>query len=132
MICEIVTPDRLLFSGEAEFVSAPAAEGEIGVMYRCAPIMSTLKRGEVRVKATMDSEPSRFAVDGGYVEVDGRRVVVLASHAMDVAEVDVDMARERIAVNEKRLAEIKDDDSRAAFYKQEIAWQNHLIKLSQK
>jgi F-type H+-transporting ATPase subunit epsilon len=125
-----VTPSGRLFSGEAEYVSAPAAEGDIGFLHQCAPFMSTLKRGAVRIKETMAGEDADvFAVNGGYVEADGRKVVVLASHAINVAEVDVEIAQERIAANEQRLAELSEDDSRAVFIRDEIEWQNYLVTL---
>jgi len=132
MICDIVTPDQMLFSGEAEFISAPAEKGEVGFMYLCAPFMSTLQRGLVRVKATMTSDPKCFAVDGGYIEVDGYKVVVLASHAIDLAKVDVDVSKERLAQNQKRLSELSSDDPRAVFTRQEIEWQQYLIKMKQR
>ncbi|MDR2714051.1 MAG: ATP synthase F1 subunit epsilon [Coriobacteriales bacterium] len=131
MTCDIVTPEGLLFSGEAEYISAPAAEGGIGFMYQCAPFMSTLKKGAVRIKKTMDSDAHTFAVGGGYVEVDGRKVVVLASHAIDMEKVDIAISQERIELNEQRLAELADDDSRAVFVRQEIDWHRSLIELKQ-
>jgi len=132
MICEIVTPDQMLFSGEAEFVAAPAAKGEVGLMYLRAPLVSTLERGLVRIKATMAGEAQCFAVDGGYIESDGYKIVILASHAIDLAKVDVEFAKERLAQNEKRLAELASDDARAAFVRQEIEWQQYLIKMKQR
>jgi F-type H+-transporting ATPase subunit epsilon len=131
MICDIVTPDHLLFSDEAEFVSAPAAGGEIGFMYLHAPIMSTLRMGEIRVRKPDAEAVRRFAVSGGYIEADGRKVVVLASRAIEVSTVDVEISRERIAHNEKRLTELSADDPRRAFCRDEIAWQNHLVRLAQ-
>jgi F-type H+-transporting ATPase subunit epsilon len=129
MIIDIVTPDQRLFSGEATFVAAPAADGEIGFMERAAPLMSTLKLGEVRVATEGNAAPRRFAVASGYLESDGRKIVVLANRAIDIATVDTEFARERIAANEKRLAEATTGDSRAVFYQEEIAWQQHLLKL---
>jgi len=126
--CDIVTPDQKLYSGEAVLVSAPAAEGEVGLMYMCSPLMSTLKRGLVRVRETENGDPRIFAVNGGYIEVDGRKVVVLASKAIDLEEVDVTVSNERIASNEKRLAELADDDSRAVFIREEIVWQRYLAE----
>ena len=126
--CEIVTPDCMLYSGEVVLVSAPAAEGEIGLMYLCSPIMSTLNRGQVRIKETENGEVIRYAVGGGYIEADGRKVVVLASKAINLAEVDVSIANERIASNEKRLTELAEDDSRAVFIREEIEWQRYLAE----
>jgi len=130
MICEIVTPESMLFSDEVFSVTAPAADGEIGIMYLRSPIMSTLGRGEVRVKRQENDAPIRYAVDGGYIEADGRKVVILASRAIDVATVDVNVARERIAKNEQLLATLAEGDSQAAFYREEIAWQRHLETLA--
>ena len=130
MICEIVAPDQMLYSGEVEFVSAPASEGEIGFMFLCAPFMSTLRQGVIRLRETDSSgDPRCFAVAGGYVEADGRKVVVLASRAIDVAQIDTSISSDRIAANQARLAELSDDDSRATFVRQEIEWQQHLIKV---
>jgi len=129
MICEIVAPDLMLYSGEVTFVSAPAAEGEIGFMYLCAPLMSTLRRGLVRIKETETSEARGFAVDGGYVEVDGHKVVVLASRAIALDEVDIAVSTERIAMNEKRLSELSEDDPRAVFVREEIEWQQYLMSV---
>lgn len=127
LICEIVAPDQMLYSGEAQLVAAPASEGEIGLMYLCSPVMSTLRRGAVRVKET-ESTTRTYIVDGGYVEADGHKVVILASKAIDLDEVDVTISNERIAANEERLAELPDDDSRAVFIREEIEWQKYLAE----
>lgn len=126
LACEIVTPDAHLFTGEAVLVSAPAAQGEIGFMYRCSPRMCTLRRGIVRVKNEKD-EVTRFAVDGGYLEVDGRKVVILASRAIDFTLVKKETANERIAANEKRVGELAQDDPARAFAEAEISWQQYLL-----
>jgi len=126
--CEIVTPDQMLYSGDAVLVSAPAAEGEIGLMYMCSPITSTLKRGLVRVKETDSGESRKFAVNGGYLEADGRKIVVLASKAIDLEVVDITISNDRIASNEKRLTELAEDDSRAVFIREEIVWQKYLAE----
>ncbi|MDR2671835.1 MAG: ATP synthase F1 subunit epsilon [Coriobacteriales bacterium] len=126
--CDIVTPDSRLFRGEALLVSAPAAEGDIGFMFQCAPLMSILRRGMVRIKSDND-EIHAFAVDGGYIEADGNKVVVLASRAIDVATIDETIARERIAANEQRIAELADDDPAVTFARAEIVWQKHLLSV---
>ncbi len=126
--CDIVTPEAMLFRGEAVLVSAPAAEGDIGLMYQCSPLMSTLRRGTIRIKSDND-ELTTFAVDGGYLEVDGRKVVILASRAINKDQIDKAISSERIAANEKRLAELADDDPARVFVESEITWQKHLISL---
>jgi len=132
MFCDIVTPEKMLCSEECVFVSAPAAEGEIGFLEQCSPLMSTLRPGEVRIKAEDNAKPQRIAVAGGYLECDGHKVVVLANHALEVSAVDPAICNERIAKNEALLAAAAEDDSRSAFYKDEIAWQKLLLELSSK
>lgn len=129
LICDIVTPDQMLYRGEAVLVSAPAAEGDIGMMYQCSPLMSTLRRGTVHIKAENDKTTS-FAVDDGYLEVDGYKVVVLANRAIDLSSIDKDFANERIALNEKRLADLEKNDPARAFAEEEISWQQHLLGLT--
>lgn len=128
LVCDIVTPDQMLFRGEAVHVSAPAAEGDIGMMYQCSPLMSTLRRGMVQVKGTDDKVQS-FAVNDGYLEVDGKKVVVLATRAVDLAEVQKETCKEAIADYEARLAALDAEDPKRAFAEAEISWQNYLLGL---
>ena len=133
LICEIVTPEKLLFSEVVYFVSVPATEGEIGILARRAPFMSTLNRGVVRVKREENSEAVPFAVAGGYVEADGRKVVVLADRAEVIGKLDLESVREAKAENEKRLAALPEGDSRAVFCRDEVAWYTLLeTQLTQK
>ncbi|MDR1359028.1 MAG: ATP synthase F1 subunit epsilon [Coriobacteriales bacterium] len=129
LVCDIVTPDTLLFSGEAVLVSAPAAEGDIGLMYQCSPLMSTLRRGAIRIKGE-DDQVTTFAVDGGYLEVDGLKVVVLASRAINLDRIDRDFAKSRIEQNKKRIAEMEKGDPARAFAESQISWQEYLIGLN--
>jgi F-type H+-transporting ATPase subunit epsilon len=122
LICEIVTPESLLFSDEVYFVSVPGTEGEFGVLTKVAPIMSTLNRGEVVIKTAQDATPIRYAVAGGYVEADGSKVVVLANRAADVKTVDPEEVSAAKADAEKKLATLAEDDSHAAFLRDEVAW----------
>ena len=122
LICEIVTPASLLFSEEVNFVSVPASLGEIGVLAKRSPFMSTLKSGVVRIKREADSEAIAFAVSGGYVETDGRKLVVLANRAEAMDRFDLEGVREQKAQNEAKLAALASDDPLAAFFRDELAW----------
>ena len=73
---DILTPDRTLFSGEATYVGLPGVDGSLGVLAGHAPLITTLKAGEVTVRIERDEQ--RFAVQGGTVEVLGGQVTVLA------------------------------------------------------
>ncbi|MDR3037273.1 MAG: ATP synthase F1 subunit epsilon [Coriobacteriales bacterium] len=129
LICDIVTPESLLFSEEVYLVSVPATEGGIGILSKRSPIMSTLGKGEVRIRREEGSEPLNFAVAGGYVESDGNKVVVLASRAADVGKLDAEQVRTEKTESEKKLAALSEDDSRAVFYRDEVAWYTLLESL---
>lgn len=129
LICEIVTPENLLFSEEVYFVSVPGTDGEFGVLIKAAPTMSTLNAGAVTIKRTQDAVPVHFAVAGGYAEADGKKVVVLANRAVDIATVNADEVQTAKAEVEKRLASLAEDDSHAAFLRDEVAWYSLLESL---
>jgi F-type H+-transporting ATPase subunit epsilon len=94
---DIVSAEGEIFSGAAKMVFLPAAEGEIGVAPRHAPLLSLLKAGEVRVQPVDGAELS-FYVGGGALEVQPSRVTVLAdtaARASDLDEAAALAARER-------------------------------------
>lgn len=128
--CEIVTPERLLYKGEASFVAAPAAGGEIGVLPQHSPFVSTLKAGEIRIKTAGSKEAQRFVIAGGYVEVKDNRVIVLADHARDVFDVDTKAVQERLDKALAKLAETEEGTEYYTFLEEEIEWyraQLHLV-----
>jgi len=128
-ICDIVTPERLIYSEEVTFVAVPATEGDIGMHLKVAPIMSTLRLGEVHTRVEGSDVLRRFAVDGGYVEADGNKVVVLATRATKLDEVDPEHVREQKAEYERRASTLAEDDPQAAYAKGEIAWCELLERL---
>jgi F-type H+-transporting ATPase subunit epsilon len=93
---EIVTSDRTVFSGEADMVTVPGAGGVMGVMPHHAPVLSTLKPGELRVKIGNDVQ--EFAIGGGFVDISNNTVIILADSAERAEEIDMaraDAARAR-------------------------------------
>lgn len=75
---EIVSPDRIVLSKTVEMVVLPAAEGEMGVLVNHAPMIVTLKAGTIRVTEG-GRVTGEYPVDGGFAEVTGERVTVLAT-----------------------------------------------------
>ncbi len=82
---ELVTPERLVLSEDLHMVVVPGSEGDFGVMAGHAPVMSTIRDGELAVYRTAGGEPERIAVEGGFAEVGENGLTVLAEKA-DVAE----------------------------------------------
>ena len=84
---DIVSAEGAIFSGLATMVFVPAVQGEIGIAPRHAPLLTTLKAGEVRVQ-TPDGEEHGFYVSGGALEIQPQRVTVLADTALRARDLD--------------------------------------------
>jgi len=96
IICEVVSAEGEIFSGEVEMVVAPGAMGELGVAPNHAPLLTHLKAGPVRLFE--NGEEGVFYVSGGIMEVQPKRVTILADVAMrahDIDEVAAQEARKR-------------------------------------
>ena len=75
---ELVTPERLVRSEEVHMVVVPGTEGDFGVLAGHAPVMSTIRNGELAIYRTAGAEPERIAVEGGFAEVNEKGLTVLA------------------------------------------------------
>ncbi len=84
---DIVSAEGEIFSGPAKMVFVPAVQGEIGIAPRHAPLLTTLKAGEVRVQDP-DGEEHSFYVSGGALEIQPQRVTVLADTALRARDLD--------------------------------------------
>jgi F-type H+-transporting ATPase subunit epsilon len=90
---DIVSAEGEIFSGEATMVFVPGSQGELGIAPRHAPLLTTLKAGEVRVQAEGEEEHS-FYVGGGALEVQPHLVTVLADTAARARDLDEAAAQE--------------------------------------
>jgi|SRR6202161_4699121 F-type H+-transporting ATPase subunit epsilon len=84
---DIVSAEGQIFSGEASMVFAPGSQGELGIAPRHAPLLTTLKAGEVRVQSE-GAEEQVFYVGGGVMEVQPHQVSVLADTAARAQDLD--------------------------------------------
>ena len=96
---DIVSAEGEIFSGEAAMVFAPAAMGDIGIAPRHAPLLTTLRPGEVRVQLP-GGEEQFFFVGGGAIEIQPHLVTVLADTALRAKDID-----EAAALQAKQRAE---------------------------
>jgi F-type H+-transporting ATPase subunit epsilon len=102
LLLEIVTPDRSLVREEVDEVQLPGAEGYLGVLPGHAPLLATLKVGELWYR--VGQERHYLAIAGGFVEVLPDRVTVLAQIAERAPEIDVARAESARKRAEERLA----------------------------
>ena len=87
---EIVTAERLVYSGDVDLVSAPGVMGTLGVLPKHTPLLTALEAGELRF--TKGGEEEIFAVSGGFLEVQPNKVIVLADTAERAEEIDLERA----------------------------------------
>ena len=109
---ELVSPARLLFSGDVASVQIPGSEGEMTILPMHAPVLSTLKPGVVTV--TKDSGTAeKIFVRGGFAEVNASGLTVLAETAIPLADLDIAALNQQIKNAEEDVADAKSDGSRA-------------------
>jgi F-type H+-transporting ATPase subunit epsilon len=104
---DIVSPEGQLYSGEANMVFAPASEGEIGIAPRHAPLLTTLKAGEVRVQV-QGAEERSFYVGGGALEIQPHLVSILADTAARGRDLDEAAALQAKAQAEESMRNNKE------------------------
>jgi F-type H+-transporting ATPase subunit epsilon len=104
--CEVVTAERVVYHGGAAMVIAPGTEGELGILPRHAPLLTSLQAGELIIRRQGEADLS-IAIGGGFMEVLSNRVVVLADSAERAEEIDEDRAQRARDRALKQLADRK-------------------------
>jgi F-type H+-transporting ATPase subunit epsilon len=117
---DIVSAEGQLFAGDAHMIFVPASEGEIGIAPRHAPLLTTLKAGEVRVQIEGQPEQS-FFVGGGALEIQPNNVTVLADTAARSADLDEAAAQQAKAHAEATVRDRPTDDRERAEALAELA-----------
>ena len=125
MQVDIVTPDRKVFSEQAEMVVARTTEGAIGILPNHTPLAAMLKISAVRVK--MDDSEVTAAISGGFMEVKPDSVTILAEAAEFPEEIDVERAQSAKERAEKRL---RDKQEEIDFRRAELALNRALNRLN--
>jgi F-type H+-transporting ATPase subunit epsilon len=110
---DIVSPERLLLSDEADMVTVPGADGEFGVLAGHMPLISTLRPGVIDIKGGAISGDSRFFVLGGFAEVNAVKITILAEEATPIASIDAAALDQRIRNTEEDLGLAKTEPDRA-------------------
>ena len=105
---EIVTPKRVVFKGEVTSLTAPGVVGGFQVLFNHAPLLSSLKIGEVKIKEASGTE-FHYAISGGFVEVRENHILLLAETAERTDEIDAERAKASRDRAQKRMSEKKSD-----------------------
>ena len=108
---ELVSPERLLVSGEVEQVLVPGSEGDMTVLAHHAPLLSTLRPGLLDI-GLPGGEHRRFFVRGGFAEVGPSGLTVLAETAIDLLELDAGKLAELVKDAEEDVADATEDADR--------------------
>ncbi|MDQ0468277.1 F0F1 ATP synthase subunit epsilon [Labrys wisconsinensis] len=110
---ELVTPEKLLFSGPVEGVVIPGTEGDFEVLAQHAPVMSTIRPGLIAVRETASGAPRRLFVRGGFAEVNPDGLTILAEQAIPVEELSPERLAREITMMEEDVADATSDVARA-------------------
>ena len=97
----IVTPEKQLVSEEVDQVNAPGSEGDFGVLYDHAPILTNLRSGQLSYEN--NGESTALVISGGYLEVTDNRVTILAETGEFLHEIDRERAERARSQAEEKL-----------------------------
>ena len=100
---EIITAERVVYSEDVDVVVAPGIEGQLGILPHHAPLMTMLQPGELMTRR--DNQEESMFVSGGFLEVRGDKVVVLADVAERADEIDIARAEAAKRRAEERIAQ---------------------------
>ena len=108
---DLVSPERLLVSEEVESVVVPGGEGYFTVLARHAPLMSTLKPGQLEVKA-LSGAVQKYFVRGGFADVNPNGLTILADQVIPLEDLDAAALAEEVRNAEEDLADAGDDPTK--------------------
>jgi len=101
MMLEIITAERQVFGEEVDMVIAPGIDGQLGILPHHAPLMTVLQPGEITIRK--GGSDDYLAVTGGFLEVLGNRVSILADAAERSDEIDEERAQEAMRRAQERI-----------------------------
>jgi F-type H+-transporting ATPase subunit epsilon len=108
---DLVSPERLLLSTEAEMVTLPGSDGYMGVLRGHEPVVTTLRPGMIDVKG-LDGSDTCFFIRGGFADVSADKITVLAEEAIPMTEMDIAVLDERIKDAEQAIAAAQTETAR--------------------
>jgi F-type H+-transporting ATPase subunit epsilon len=110
---ELVSPDKVLFNGDAQAVLVPGAEGDFQVLSDHAPVMTSVRPGVVGIDDA-SGKHSRVFVRGGFADASKNGLILLAETAIPFEDLSVDKLGQEIKNAEEDLADANEDQKQAA------------------
>jgi F-type H+-transporting ATPase subunit epsilon len=107
LFCRVITPEEVVYDGEADLVIARIADGDIGVLVDHSPLVSTVEVGEVRIRE--GEKQLVYATSDGFFKVSENLVQVLVEEAVPVEDIDADAAEDRVEEAERKLSEVSEE-----------------------
>lgn len=102
---EVVTPEGTKLSEDVSEITAPGVMGELGILENHIPVLTVLDVGKLTLKTT--EATTVLAINGGYLEVDNNRLIVITETAESKADIDVERARAAIQKAEEAMATLE-------------------------
>jgi len=109
---KIITPKKVVFEKEVNSVTAPTSDGEITILPHHSNLFSLLKEGVIKIKDNQNED--YFSIGAGYIETDGREVIILVSRAYGQDEIDEQFINQAIEKAKKVLSQAKTEQDRQA------------------
>ena len=129
---EIVSAERSLFSGEANFVVVPGVDGELGIFPNHTPLLTRIKPGTLKFHAKDEFEETLFFVAGGFLEVQPTVVTVLADTVVRGEEIDQARAEESMRNAEEAISKAPEDKIALATAQAELSYAMAELRTLQK
>ena len=104
MRLEIITAEREVYADEVDMLVAPGIEGQLGILPHHAPLMTVLQPGELIIRK--DGEETYLAVTGGFLEVIGNKVTILADACEHSEEIDEERAQAAVDKAKEEMSRV--------------------------
>lgn len=127
--CVLASPEQLVFEGKIRSVVVPATDGELGILPRHAPLLGALSFGELRIEREVGRRDHYFVQGGGFVEVAGSKVTILATEIETVDSIDRAQAEERLTRLRENAPKTTDFKVRDV-YQQDVRAARQRLKLA--
>lgn len=120
--CDIVTPKQKLYTEDCYMVEVPGVSGSMGFMKGHSNLVSLLADGLVRVFSDANTLEHQIVLQGGYVQVDGDKAIVLADRAVLLEDVDTSKLPDQIQETQEKLDQAGDDEAAKELLELDLDW----------